>query len=85
MIKIIVFIVVFLSMISSSIAKDIIILEVNNPYSLTVNLKVKCDYDYNKKEFMFQRLISVKGKSNMLISLPAGLKRCQIWPKIKWW
>jgi len=54
-----------------------------NPYSLTVNIEVKCDYDRLGKKFLFQRHIIIKGKGATRISVPKHHKRCQIWPHIE--
>lgn len=58
-------------------------LEVNNPYSLQVNVEIKCDWDPDIEEWMFHRFIQVPGKKMTVVSIPNKLKNCQLWPKIK--
>jgi len=56
-----------------------------NPYSLDVELEVKCDHDFKTGKFLYYRKIVVPGKASKTIRVPASLKKCQIWPKISWW
>ena len=55
-----------------------------NPYRLTVELEVKCDWDNNIKGFRFHKFFTVPGKSKTQIVVPSSMKKCQIWPKISW-
>ena len=57
---------------------------VYNPYRLTVNLEVKCDWDYKKQQFDYLKHFTVPGKKNTEIVVPNRLKKCQVWPKISW-
>lgn len=57
---------------------------VYNPYRLSVQLEVKCDYQNKTKKFRYHKFVEVPGRKNTIIKTPANLKQCQIWPKITW-
>ena len=58
-------------------------IEVHNVYSLDVRVELKCDYNNNTKQFDLHRFYQIPGKKVIIISVPNKYKRCQIWPKVK--
>ena len=56
-----------------------------NPYSISAEMEVKCDYNWKVKKFQYYKKFVIKGKKNLTISVPNYLKQCQIWPKILLW
>jgi hypothetical protein len=64
--------------------ENVVKIEVNNPYSLTIQLEVKCDYLPKRNNFQYHTFIVVPGKKQTILKVPNHLKKCQIWPKIRW-
>ena len=64
--------------------KQVVRIETHNPYSLTVKLEVKCDYDWKTKNYKYYENVLIKGKKDVTLLVPNSLKRCEIWPKIIW-
>lgn len=58
--------------------------DLNNPYNVDVELEVKCDWNDEKKDFDFRRVIVVESKSSTTILFPRYYKHCQIWPSHSW-
>lgn len=58
-------------------------LQANNPYSLQLNLEIKCDWDMDIEEYAFHKHIEILPKKTTVIQLPNRLKKCELWPKIK--
>lgn len=63
---------------------DDVNIEVNNPYRLQVELEVKCDWDRDLEDFKYHKFLSIPGKRSIVIKVPSNLRKCQIWPKIRW-
>lgn len=64
--------------------ESVVKIEVNNPYSLTIQLEVKCDYSSKTDRFQYHTFIVVPGKKQTILKVPNHLKKCQIWPRIRW-
>lgn len=64
--------------------QDVVVIQAANPYSFDVRLEVKCDYEWQKNQYRFYRIIVVPGKRNTQVSVPNSLKFCEIWPKVLW-
>lgn len=62
--------------------KQTVEISVYNPYRISATLRVKCDWDNNLEEFIFDKEIKVPGNSNTKLVVPNRMKKCQIWPKI---
>lgn len=56
-----------------------------NPYSMKVELEVKCDYNSKRGEFTYHRFFVIPKKSNVVIVVPNLLKECQVWPHVIFW
>lgn len=56
----------------------------NNPYSLRVQLEVKCDWNGKERKYSYYKKIEINGKSKTILLVPGHMKKCEIWPKIKW-
>ena len=54
-----------------------------NPYSMTVKLEIKCDWDADVEEFKYHKFITIEGKKSTDIIVPNTFKNCQIWSKVK--
>jgi hypothetical protein len=59
-------------------------LTVYNSYGLSVQLEIKCDWNNKKGGFDYHQFVVIPGKKNSIIKVPSYLKKCQIWPQIKW-
>jgi hypothetical protein len=63
-------------------APDITELQVSNPYSMDVEMEVKCDWDHTKQKFKFQKKFQFPSKSVTWVTIPRGSYRCQLWPRV---
>jgi len=55
----------------------------NNPYGFDLDLEVKCDWNNSAKAFLFQTKITVPAKRAIQVRLPSWHKKCEIWPKVR--
>jgi len=62
-----------------------VVIQTANPYTINVDLEVKCDWEWRKGKYLFHKFITVPGKRKVLINVPNNLKFCEIWPKISIW
>jgi hypothetical protein len=58
-------------------------LRVNNPYSMDVQIELKCDWDDSKKEYKIHRMLHIKAKTMPTIVLPRTMRNCEMWPHIE--
>jgi len=65
---------------SAAVPDPPIQLTINNPYSITVDVELKCDYDRSQQGFKHYKRVTIKKKGSVTIMLPKHLKKCQIWP-----
>jgi hypothetical protein len=54
---------------------------VHNPYSFRVKLEVKCDWD--GKRYRLHKIFWVSGHRKTIINVPNSLRKCEVWPKVK--
>ena len=59
-------------------------IEVMNPYFLSIFTEIKCDWSGELKRYMYHDWITIKSKRKTTISVPHGLKKCELWSQIKW-
>lgn len=64
-------------------AQNKVELQVSNPYRLQMNLEVKCDWDRDMEQYMLHKKIEIPAKKITIIRLPNNLKKCEVWPQIK--
>lgn len=55
-------------------------LYVRNPYSMSVDLLVKCDW--TGKYYRFNSTIRIPPKTDNTIFVPMGMKKCEIYPHV---
>ena len=53
---------------------------IHNPFSISVKLIVKCDFNYKTKKYNFYKIIIMNKKSKIYMNFPYGFKKCEIWP-----
>lgn len=89
--KIVIFIVFFLLFFGIGMFFKKVFLEeknveitINNPYILDGSLDVRCDWDGNKRKYGFKSFVYIKSKHSSSVRIPNSVKKCQIWPKIRW-
>lgn len=54
-----------------------------NPYRHDVKLEIKCNWDNKFRHFTYYKTIFVRGKKSAIIEVPNHLRKCQVWPHIK--
>jgi hypothetical protein len=57
-------------------------IEVHNGYFLSVQTEIKCDWDGTR--YKFHDWTTVRSRSKTVIIVPYGLKKCELWPAIRW-
>jgi len=57
-------------------------LMVSNPYFLSIQSELKCDWD--GKRYAHHQDIIIKKRSKTVIMVPHGLRKCELWSKIRW-
>jgi hypothetical protein len=67
----------------SSPIQSVVVIDTHNPYKLDVELLVKCNWSNVHEEFIFNKVIKVKANSNTKLILPSNLRKCEVWPKIR--
>ena len=60
----------------------LIMVDIYNPYGISVKLLLKCDWSKKTKKFAFKREYVIKPRSVARMFIPPTVKRCQIWPKV---
>jgi hypothetical protein len=56
-------------------------LRINNPYSsISIKLQVKCDHNYKTGKYRYYKEVSIKRSSSIVMKVPTGLRKCEIWP-----
>jgi hypothetical protein len=55
-------------------------IEVNNPFKISIDVIVKCEWNNKIKNFNFIKNYSIKSGKITYISTPKAYKNCQIWP-----
>jgi hypothetical protein len=68
---------------AKAVSDGYIEIEIHNVYSLDTRIELKCDYNNNTKQFDLHKFYQIPGKKVVIISVPNKYKRCQIWPKIR--
>jgi len=53
-----------------------------NPYSLEVQVEVKCDH--TSTGWTYYKKAIIHGNSKLTLHIPSNVRNCQIWPKILW-
>lgn len=59
-------------------------LRISNPYSLALNLEVKCDWQSDSNKYKYYRVINIPRKTITTLTFPNQLRSCELWPKIIW-
>jgi len=55
-----------------------------NPYSMTVKLEIKCDWNMDLEEFKYHKFIIIEGKKSTDIIVPNTLKIVKFGPRLKY-
>ncbi len=55
-------------------------IHINNPFAISVDVTVKCDWDPTIKAFKFKKDFPLLSKKMTTIVLPESYHDCQIWP-----
>lgn len=64
--------------------QDQLLIMINNPYSVKVKFELKCDYDNKAKKYKLYKKYLLPKKSRLIIDIPRGSRRCQVWPQVKY-
>ena len=59
-------------------------LQISNPYSLALELEVKCDWQSDRAKYKYYRKVYIPRKTVTNLSFPNHLKTCELWPRIDW-
>jgi hypothetical protein len=59
-------------------------LQISNPYTLALELEVKCDWQPDREKYKYYRKIYIPRKTITNLSFPHHLKTCELWPRIDW-
>ena len=70
--------------ITNSAPTDAVEITAHNPYRISVNLEVKCDWNSSARTYKLHRFYTIPGKKSVVIHTPRDVRRCEVWPKIKW-
>lgn len=54
-------------------------IKVFNPYKISVDMLVKCDWVHTRQAYKFHKVFRIKSKSNITIETPKSLNNCEIW------
>jgi hypothetical protein len=61
-------------------------IHIHNTHAVGVLLETKCDFNYKTQSYKFYKRIFVPKKDDRTISVPYGLKECEIWViKVVFW
>lgn len=59
-------------------------IEVHNPYTISLKIDSKCDYNEETEDFNYAGQFILKAKKTSFIVMPHWVRHCQFWPSIHW-
>ena len=78
------FLIVGMSRHSGAAPQQVTQIRVDNPYRITLQAEIKCDWDWKQKKYKLHQWILIRKKSQTTITVPSGMRLCEFWPAIKW-